>query len=507
MNINIHQNRNLKHGGIAVILSIVLIASIILINVILTALQGKYGLYTDMTKEELFTLSDDFISALSDVEEPVNIIFCHDPDYIESDDALKKVYSTAKQIEQEFDWCTVKNINIIKEPTEFSKYKLTAATQIYTTSIIVESGNEFRIYASSAFFVQNEDGVVWAYNAEEKFAAAILSVTKTEMPVAYFTNNHGEEANPYLIELVANAGYDVRTIDLTREEIDEDARLVIINNPIYDFQAGNASGTVVSELEKIDKFLAGSYGGLMVFMDPDTGTLTNLEQYLFEWGIIIEDSVVRDKSQAVSTNGYALVAEYTRENTLSASLVKDIATLASPPKTIVNYASPITYSSRYNPVLNEETKVPTGAYSYYGNNATRDISAVLYSGDESVLVKDGDVIDTEGGYNLMVVSRETRIINNEYFNSYVLCAASSSFCDYEYIYSNAYANRDIMYSSFKQMGKEFVPAGIDFKVFTDTDIEDMTTAQANTWTGLLVCVIPSVCLIAGLVIVIRRRYL
>ena len=225
----------------------------------------------------------------------------------------------------------------------------------------------------------------------------------------------------------------------------------------------------------------------------------------------MEDSVVRDKQNSVSTDGYSVVGVYNRENVLGASLVADIAGTDSPPKTIFEYAAPITFSDLYSPELSADngqtTPTPTGAYSYYGSNASRDISAVLRSGEDALAMRDGSPVDANGSYNLMVVSRESRIINNETFSSYVLCTATADFTNDEYVKSNVYANKDILYAAFKQMGRDFIPADLPLKVLPSYDsIEDMTTAQANRWTAALILVLPVVTLAVGAAVVVRRKF-
>lgn len=72
-------------------------------------------------------------------------------------------------------------------------------------------------------------------------------------PIAYFTVNHGETTDTSTLwNLLQDAGYDVREIDLLTEDIDYiDAQLIIINGPQYDFTGIEAD---VNEIEKIDDF-------------------------------------------------------------------------------------------------------------------------------------------------------------------------------------------------------------------------------------------------------------
>ena len=56
------------------------------------------------------------------------------------------------------------------------------------------------------------------------------------------------------------------------------------------------------------------------------------------------------------------------------------------------------------------------------------------------------------------------------------------------------------------MGKKLVPLDIDFKVFASEAL-DITTANAYTWTAVLVAVIPLTVCALGIVVCYRRKRL
>lgn len=85
----------------------------------------------------------------------------------------------------------------------------------------------------------------------------------------------------------------------------------------------------------------------MVFMDPETGKLEELETLLSEWGIEFQRSTIRDFSNALDVNGRELVGEYTTEGT-GASLTKNLRELESSPKAIFKNAMPINPTYKQN---------------------------------------------------------------------------------------------------------------------------------------------------------------
>lgn len=498
-------NRNLRYGGTATLFTVAFLVLLIALNTAFSTLCDKLGWYVDMTEEMAFTLSDSTKNLLRDVNSDIRIIFCDERDKVEASQSMYYVHHTAQELAWEYDNIKLDYINVFKDPDLVRAYRKTPTTQINANSVIVVSGGEYKLFTVRDFFTfDNTSGDLFAYNGEQTFVAGILAITADEAPIAYFTTGHGESATESFYRVLANAGFDVRTIDLTREEIDPGARLIIINDPHWDFsESQDGDGNITSELEKIDKFLS-EYGSLMVFVDPGTDELKNLEEYLYSWGVVFGDGVVRDMAHSISVDGYSVVGQY-GTGTYVESLYQDISSLASAPKTIVRYASPITYPRIYLEGI-EEDGTPSGTYTYTGNNSTRYIAPLLVSSSEAQVWRDGEVLSDGGSYNLMTLTCDSRIVNGTYLNSYVLAAGTTAFTSPDFINSNVYANEDILYVAMRAMGAEVAPIDIPFKPLVKTAIEDMTTAQANTWTVCTVTILPVLTLLAGLFVCIRRKY-
>ena len=513
---NILKRRNFKYSSASAAFTAIIVLLVMLVNAAFSLLAMRHSLYIDLTDTSLWTLSDAAKEVIGAAEGEITITFCHDRDYIESSATMKYINQTALEIEKEFDNIHVRYVNSILEPQMIKPYLYNSADTISPTHIIVESGDptgreegdkpgEYRVYKADAFFVTDTNtGKVWAYNGEEIFAAACLAVTADEEPTAYFTTRHGESVDAAFVNTLIKAGYAVNTIDLATADIPADCRLLIINDPLWDFAGYNIyDKDAVSEIAKIDKFLENN-GTLMVFKDPETEYLKNLEEFLYEWGIVFGDGVVTDLGNSITMDGKSIVAEYP-SGTLAASIHKDISSLAAPPKTIVKSASPIYVSDIYT-AGRDENGGATNSYVYSGNNAYRELSAVLLSPSSASVVKFGETVDTAGSYNLMTVTRELNTRDNDTYYAYVVAAGTRYFTSPDYLESNTYANENILYYALRMMGREKVPANIDFKEFSSTEIEDMTSAEAIRTTVLLVTVIPLLAAICGIVITTRRKY-
>ncbi|MBE6710413.1 MAG: hypothetical protein E7579_04755 [Ruminococcaceae bacterium] len=490
------RSRKFKYGSVATAFTAAFIAIVVIFNIIFTALAGKYMWYIDMTEEQLFTLSDEAKEIMSDIKSEVNIYFASEPDVLmtgQNSGYMKYIYTTALQLEEEFKNVHVECVDVLKNPSFFRDFYQTAATDIDTDSVVVESNGEVRVFAAEAFFSFSDPAdpsTVWAYFGENKMMSGIMQVTQTERPVVSFTTEHGEDLGSaaYLMQQFYDNGFEVTPVNLAQEELSEDCRILVIYDPIYDFIGAEAEDAAKNEIEKIDKLLD-NYAALLVFESPENvSKLTNLNEFLEEWGIsYIADTTIRDTEHSMSVDGYSIIAEY-QKDTLGASIYSDLNELATPPKTIIRKAAPID-------ILWENGG---------GLNGSRDVSPVLKSYDTAEQMEGGIVTGTDS-YNLMTISRETRIVDNEYYYSYVMAAGSPSFASGSYLESNAYANDDIIGSAMKAIGRERVLSKLERKPFDDDEIT-ITTAESNRWTVAMTTVLPAIFGIAGAVVMTKRKH-
>jgi len=484
--------RKLKYGAFAVTLTVVCVALVVLVNVIFSSLATKYLWQLDMTKEQLFVLSDAGKALLDDYKDDedlnIKIIFCMPKDQIVAEYFYDLVYNCARQFELEYDFIEIEFRDVVMHPSSVDEFKTTAASKITTKHVIITNGSQHRLFTMEGFYTfDSESGELFAFNGEYKIISSILQI-EGDNPIAYFVEGHGEtNAGSSMYTLFEEAGFDVRTIDLSKEAVDPNARVMVINNPQYDFMGAFDS---VNEIKKIDNFLD-NLGNLMVFIDADESRdFPELETLLKEWGIEFGDALIRDYSNSLSVDGTELVSEYTDDGNTGSSLHSNIRKFDTVPKTIVNYARPIILT--------------------YDEYETRSTSAVLQTSyKKTAQAFPFGATDTEGIpgiYNLMVISTEERYIDNEAHYNFVLAAGTSSFAEDKYIGSNSYGNRDIIFAAMKNFGKKTVPMDLSFKVF-DNEALDITTKEATMWTVICTGFLPLIVLICGIAMFIRRKHL
>ena len=566
-------SQKLRHGTLSAGLIAGVIAAVVLFNVAVTALFSSQHIFLDMSPESYYTMSsegdltkrtttmytlmDETVFQLeqafeaindareNDGEDPVEveITFCADPDMLLLSDNMRYVYYTAKALEKEFpDTIRVKTTNVWTNPSSVDDYRTNSYSQIYQSNVIISSGTEFRIATARSFYVFSEYGSTkpWAYHGEKNFVSYILAITQAEAPICCLTTNHGEidttdkdgEYSEFR-KLLENVGYEVRELDLEKDEIPENCRLIISLAPTKDFKANYKDSTAVTEITKLQDFLDQSYS-FMIFADKNTPKLPILEEYLEEWGIAFE-RFEGDGSYQISdpvdsldakSEGTNLIGQY-EVKAPAASWTEDMREYGASPKVIFGDAIGIRYSDLYqfSYYVNEDENKVTHTYgAYTGNGEIRKIYDLFTTGKNATAyaMKNGEkLLDEEGNpivyanapFRLMTVTnRENSIGEGSGYtaaveSAYVCAAGSVRMVSNDILQSDTYGNTDALLSVLRAMGREVEPVGLNFKVIHQEAIDEdvFNAGSATVWTVILTVLPLAALSFAGVYVLVKRR--
>ena len=553
--------RKLRYGGTSLAITALIIAAVIILNAIMTLLTQRFMWYGDMTPDLHFTISEECFTLIGEVKDDdintpvemidkfraentaynaannltegsdgyrdenvmINILFPVDPDALESDDTTLYVKENAEELRAKFpNYITTEYVNAINNPKRFEKYLSSNMETISLDSVIVECGSEFRVRPLRSFYIFDKD-VPYAYNGEKAFASSILAVTRAEMPLACYTVNHGESfpvsaevdenGKPLVpfLDVLENAGYRAQPIDLSTEEIPEACRLLITFNPKQDFISGNNGLQKEGELKKLDAYLA-TRNAFMVFLDPSTGELENLEEFLAEWGLAVrregDDPLVVKDSQHSNLNNYeAVIGDYDTNDLMegwSAGLSA---------KVIFEDAMAIEYARDYKITTQPLANDPSKTFEIGGNVAYNRAVFTMFKSYETAsgyaAGREVAKATASDPFKLMGVSVETHYEQEKYTliedSAYVVLCGSTDFASDKYLYSNSYGNEDLLLSVFQMCGREPVPVGLDFKEFANYEIEEISTGDATKYTVALTVAPIVIALCAGVFVLVRRK--
>ena len=539
---NILNSKKFKHGSVSLARVIVIIAAVILINAIFTALSDKYLWYVDMTADSIYTLSDaakDLLAEEFNTDKPVKVIFCAEKDVLEQTTEQRMALNTIRDIANIYSNIEIQYVDIYTNPSAVTPYKVHTSQSINSQSIIIASTNangtmECRVHSLvSLFSVDSSTGIATGYNGEQKLISSLLAVTQDQMPIACFTINHGEPDNTNLTNLATvlyETGYEYKAIDLTKEDIPEEARLLVIFDPQNDFSSASDIGGV-DELAKIDAFLE-KRNAVMTFVDNETPYLENLEQFLGEWGIKIarydevndnnrENDVnllIRDKDNSLTDDGFTNKAFFVPVSKgLGYSLTAGLTSKANPKTVVMQKATAFTLPDGFVPeVLDDNTSA--WSYSFSGNGIVRTCYDVLLSSGTASAYVQGDTLNSAKlesigmqpssiiPFSYMRLSAQSYIEESgEETFSYLLACSSTDFAKAAAL-SSSYGNHELLTYACSMMGRDVVSVSLDYKPFSSTEIKNLIASDATQYTIVLTVVPAAIVFIAGVVIMVRRKY-
>lgn len=466
--------RSLKYGGMATLLTVLLIVAVIIVNVVCGVLVEKFPLKADLTANKLFELTDETKEYLSGLDKDVRIIVLSDESTF---DANVKEILTKYQYAS--DKINVEYVDIYKNPSFAMDYS--SDGQIAAKSIIIESEDRFQIISYEDLYDINKNYSIYNMNAERELTSAVIYVTANAIPKVTFIDGHEETAYEQFENLFKNNGVDVAYTNLALEEIDPDTRYFVICSPKRDFS--------VEEIAKLETFLDNDGKldkHLIVLLDPQNYNLENLEGFLREWGIGVKHNLIADEDSFVGGNPVSIVASYGEHDISTPLAEKKLATVC-PSSTGLE----LLFSEKDE--LKTSLLLASSAKSY----AKTDVEG------SDVSYQDGD---TKGQSPIAALSYRTRYDGQTPHYSGMVVIGSSSMAADNLLTEANFANADFFVNIINYLGGDQATVNITYKDISEPSMA-ITNGAAVAWAVIFVVVIPMTILVIGLVIWLRRRHL
>lgn len=494
-------SRKFKYGATATAFTALFIAALILVNAIFSAIDSKYSLYFDLTKDQIFSISESteemVDTCLSDYEEvhkekpKIKISFHNARDRIMEDEMKSWVVTLAESYAEKYGEITVEfNEDLNSHPEKYLYYK-DLGYDINSNTIIIsnsEAKGAFRYLTFDSCLVYDEAGEnVWAFQGEMKFNAALLYITSRKSPVVSFTAGHGESVPEALVEIFTNCGFTIETVDLTRDEISEDSKMLIMCNPQKDLTYSE-SDTATTEYTKISDYL-NSYRSMVVIASPTMPALPVLDELLADFGMeILRNQVVMDDIHCHTQNNRMIYADYAKSETVGGALTKSLTDLSNPPRTIFFDSAPIR-------ILNE------------GDGEVTIVEPILTSSDNSYveLVTEEGTKKEKGPFNLMAISTRFTYIDNVKTYGHLLVIGSQNFTETN-AFREQFGNTDIVHNMIRLLSDEDIAMETHYKVLEDYTI-DMESGAVYVYGIVAAVVIPLAIFALGAVVYIKRKHM
>ena len=484
------------------VLTAIVLAAVVFLNIIIYTLGSHFELYIAPKTEDDLSISDasDAIFAAA-VEEgyKVKVTFCMYEDVISEHTTGKFVLKTARAFEERYpELIELRFVNILTQLTDekdpqffdFTPYQKDMKgndTVLSRYSVIFECGSNYRVltdvYTSAGFadfFTLDSSLNATSYRGEETFASMVRWVMQNEHKTAYFTTGHSESANNTIYDLLVSAGYYVEEINLRKvNTIPDDAGLLVISNPISDFEAAAEGSGMISEIERMRSY-ASRGGKFLVTLDPYAKKTPMLYGFLEEFGISVnrnengDSHIVKDNSNAITTDGFTLVAQY--GNSPLAEAMK-------------NNTDPLGGSVIIRDVAAMSVDSSLGA------------KELLVSSSSSICQAAGETVNTDGSYVIAAYSE----LDADRGGAKMCVVPSVYFTAVDAMVTEGYLNKDFALSLCDELfdGGEMI-YGCKSIVYDSGILENLTMGTARAYTAALVS-IPVILCVAGAVVIVRRK--
>lgn len=483
MNLNLKDkinNKNIRYGGYSTLVSVIVIAIAIIVNVLFSGLD----LHIDVTTEKFFSLSEQTEEVVKNLNESVTI-------YVLEETGAEN--PSFKEILTRYEKLSSKLALSYKDPLLYpqftKKYTSDTTTSISNGSIIIENEvtGKFKILGQSDLYnmsYSSNELTVDSLAIEESVTSAINYVTSTTSSTIYATTGHMESSLcTSLTNAIDKSNLAYQEINLLTEDLGDPATsTLILYSPRTDLSD--------EELTKITNFL--DVGGkAFIFADYDTPDLPNFNSLLAYYGVNHEVGVVveGDNNHMLTSYPTYIIPSLISHETTD-SLIANKSSILMP------LASGLSISSEKR---NDLTITPILASS--------EKAYLKFNLDAATLEKESG--DLQGPIDLAYAIEDTNTLDSSnVITSRVIIVSDSYFLDDTKVNLTSTGNVSFFTNTLAWLQDEEISAyAISAKSRTDYTLPTITTTDLIIFGGLTIVVLPLIVVIIGIVVWLRRKNL
>lgn len=510
--------KKLKHGTMATVLTCVFIALLVMVNIVTTMIFDRYPVTIDLTSDKIYSVSEDSEEYVKNVDVDVTVTifadeeaytnysaynkqavellknYCKLNDHISyrfmdidsNPDVVKNYTDSVSQFDIIFETNTeidgekiqrTRKLGMVDLLSFNSEFVSELSQSGYSIDMLVEQAG------SDLTFLAYYGGYVESSNAEQAFTSALMTVTDPHPVYVTILTGRSEITDlAYFQTLLVANGYNVNSVDITKEDIPENTSVIVVPAPKTDY--------LEAEITKLSDFLNndGDLGRQLIYIasygQDDT---PNIDEFLEEYGLSIGDGVICETYQSNYYN-YPFITTATN---LSDSFDQDIT--ASEPVISSWFTRPV------NALFEEKDMITVQEYIKSTDDAyTADVS--MTTGEIS------DRIET-GEQCYMAVGSKAKFLNDSEGTtvySSILCFGSEYLLNDNILAAEQYNNREYVLSvingiTHKTDGVTITPKTITGNAF------DINERQKNILKWTFSAIIPAAVLAVGIVVWIRRK--
>lgn len=283
--------KNLSTGAYSTGMIVVVLAIVLAVNVIVGSMPSTWTNF-DMTSQKLYSLTDQSIEYVKNMEEDVTIYVL-----INENDQDNILGQTLQRYEDLSKHITVEYVDPTVNPTFHTQY---TNGNLNLNSLIVVSDKRSKVidynetYETSSTFDYNTysyNTTTTGYDGEGQITSALDYVLSDDIPKVYLTEGHNELAlSSTFTTALTKENVEYESINLMNyDAVPEDAECLVINGAVTDFSA--------DDVKKVTDYL--DLGGKVVLVLGYSQTeMPNIEAIAAYMGLSIADGMVVEQSQS-----------------------------------------------------------------------------------------------------------------------------------------------------------------------------------------------------------------
>ena len=442
----VHSQVALLGGSYSLIISAVVLALLIVVNLFVSALPTTLTKY-DISSTQLYSITSNTKVVVNALEQDVTIYWVVQSG--EEDDVIENLLGKYESLS---DHITVAKRNPDVYPTFTQQY---TDEEVPNNSLIVESGDRYRYISYNDIYVTESSMYSYTYSTsfdgEGAITSAIDYVVTEDLPQLYVLEGHGEAELPSTFsDQLEKENYEVNTLSLlTVDEVPAEADCVLIYAPSTD-------------------------------LSDEDGTLTNLYSLLENYGVTAAEGIVVEEDR----EHYAFGAPYVLLPDLASSDVTD-SLIDESYYALMPISQGLTVGSTENGTVTELLTTSDTAFS-----KAAGYSLSTYDKE------DGDI---DGPFAVGVSIEDNG-------GGKIIWFSSSVFLEDMYNAYSSGANVDMAMNALSSLVGEREAIAIRSKSLNYNYLT-ISASTSSVLQGLMIGVFPLAYLAIGIVVIVRKRRL
>ena len=466
--------KHIKNGSYSMAMAAIFIVIVVVINMIVGAIPSKYS-QLDVSSSKLYTIGDETKKVLKALDKDVTIY-----QIAQSGSEDDTISNLLKRYEDESKHIKVEVKDPVVNPKFASEY---TTDDLAANSLIVVCGDRNKVISYNDMYSTSVDYNTWqqtttGFDGEGQITSAIGYVTSEDLPIMYTLSGHGEkDLDSSFKEDIQKANIDIKELNLLTEgKVPDDADCLMIVSPTSD----------ISEEEKteiLDYLEAG--GKAMIFSDYTQDDLPNFDAVLASYGVKRAEGIVFEGD----SQHYGMQMPYYLVPTVNSTDASS-ETASAGSYVLAPYAQGIQKTDDVRDTVTIDSILTTSDQAYSKTNMQ----------SSQIEKEEGDV---DGPFDLGVAITETLDDDKE---TQIVYYSTANLMESQVNKMVSGGNEKLLLESLSWMTStdESSSVSISSKSLQSASLT-VTDYDAAFWKICTIGLIPSVFLVAGFLIWLRRR--